>query len=153
MMKTWTAIALSMLACQIGFAQSINRPNGPTKPAHSEFFTSQAAMVLLDKKSPDALFGLTLSLDRDLPPNAEIKVQFENPALPDEFFEVAASVDARRLIMARSPHFTGITNHRAYLARTLVLDEHKQVISTHEQWIWFDMPAQLRSAYATKVID
>jgi hypothetical protein len=152
-MKSWIAIALSVLSCQASLAQSISRPNGPTRPAHSEFFTSQGALVLLDRDSPEALFGLTLSLDRDLPPHSEIKVRFENPTLPGEFFEVAATADSRRLVMAQSPHFVGITNRRAYLARTIVLDEHKQVISTHDQWIWFEMPAQLRSAYATKVID
>lgn len=77
----------------------------------------------------------------------------QNPTAPGEFFEVAATADASRLVMARSPHFIGIINQRAYLSRTLVLDENKQVISTHDQWIWFEMPAQMRSAYATKVFD
>lgn len=152
-MKIWTNLILSLLLSHAAYAQAAERPTGPTRPARSEFFTSEGAMVFVEKTKTDALFALTLSLHRDLPPNAQVKVLFENPSVPGEFFEVPVSVQANRTIMAQSPRFEGIKNQRSYLSKTLVTDDSGQVVSSHEQWIWFYMPPQLRSEFKTRIID
>ena len=151
---TNAAIAQEAAGSAPSFAAAAKEPpNGPRKGSRSEFFTTEGAMVFVQKTAPDALFALSLAVNRDLPPNAQIKVQFENPAVPGEHFEVPAEINARRQVMVQSPRFNAIKNRRSYLSRTLVQDEQGKLISTHDQWIWFDLPADFRAGFAMKITD
>jgi hypothetical protein len=66
---------------------------------------------------------------------------------------VAAALNEKGELHAQSPKFEGIKNKTTYLARTKITGPDKQIISEHNQWIWFEMPDVLRKAYATKVVD
>lgn len=129
------------------------RPSGPSKPTQSEFFTSQLAMVLLDQQEPTAIFALTLAAKKPLPSGSTIQVEFENPNQPDEPFIIAGLVAQNGKVVIQSPRFEGIRNRTAYLARTRVLGFDQQLLSVHDQWIWFEMPKSMRDAFATKVFD
>jgi hypothetical protein len=134
-------------------AEQIVRPSGPTQPARTEYFSSEVAGVVLDRAAPTVVFALTLAAQKEMPLNSAIRVEFENPADQNAPFIVTAKIDEKNQLMARSPRIEGITNKRAYLTRTKLLDEDQNVLSTHDQWIWFDFPKAFRSSYATKVID
>ncbi|MTW11762.1 hypothetical protein GM658_14240 [Pseudoduganella eburnea] len=110
-------------------------------------------MVLVERDASTAIFALTLSLEKVLPPNSSLQVEFEDPTAPDALFVVSGSVNEKGLLLAQSPKFEGLRNKRAYLARTKVLGADQQVLSIHDQWIWFNMPNELRKFYATKIID
>ena len=129
------------------------RPTGPTRATHSEFFTSEVAMVLVAREEPAALFALTLAIDKPLPSGSTLRIEFENPNMPDSPFVIDGAPDRNGKVLAQSPKFEGIQNKRAYLTRTKVIGADQQIISVHEQWIWFQMPKELRSAYATKIVD
>jgi hypothetical protein len=128
------------------------RPSGPSRPIQSEFFTSEVAMVLVAQQEPTAIFALTLVAKKALPTGSTIQVEFENPKQPDTPFIVAGGVQNGKLV-AQSPPFEGIHNRTAYLTRTKVYGADQQLLSVHDQWIWFEMPQAMRKAYATKIID
>lgn len=129
------------------------RPSGPSKPTQSEFFMSQLAMVLVAQQEPTALFALTLAAKKPLPSGSTIQVEFENPNRPDKPFIIAGVVAQNGKVVTQSPRFEGIRNRTAYLTRTRVLGSDQQLLSVHDQWIWFEMPKSMRDAYATKVFD
>ena len=129
------------------------RPTGPTRASRSEFFKSEVAMVLLARDEPAAIFALTLGIEKPLPSGATVRVEFENPNSPDSPFVVDGVPDKDGNVAAQSPKFEGIQNKKSYLTRTRVIGADRQVIAVHEQWIWFDMPKAMRSAYATKIVD
>jgi len=128
------------------------RPSGPSKPTQSEFFSSQVAMVLVAQQEPTAIFALTLGAKKPLPTGSTIQVEFENPTRPDTPFIVAGGVQNGKVV-AQSPPFEGIHNRTSYLTRTKVFGADQQLLSVHDQWIWFEMPQVMRQAYATKIID
>lgn len=129
------------------------RPSGSSRPAQSEFFTSQVAMVLVAQQESTAIFALTLATKKPLPNGSTIQVEFENPNRPDSPFIIANVVAQNGKVVAQSPKFEGIHNKTAYLTRTKVLGADQQLLSAHDQWIWFEMPQAMRNAYATKIID
>lgn len=110
-------------------------------------------MVLLARDEPAAIFALTLANEKPLPSGSTVRIEFENPNVPDSPFVVDGVLDENGNVVAQSPRFEGIQNKRSYLTRAKVIGADRQVISVHEQWIWFEMPKALRSAYATKIVD
>jgi hypothetical protein len=149
--KLLVAVSAALVVTAVSAEQM--RPTGPTRASHSEFFKSKVAMVLVARDEPAAIFALTLAIEKPLPSGSTVRVEFENPNSPDSPFVVDAVPDANGNVAAQSPKFEGIQNKRSYLARTRVIGADRQVVSVHEQWIWFDMPKELRSAYATKIVD
>jgi hypothetical protein len=79
-MKRLTALLLGMM-CFVLFSLPVEaqtkRPTGPVGATKSEFFTSQAALMLLDKDAPEVRFGLTLGVVKALPAGATLIVEFE----------------------------------------------------------------------------
>ena len=110
-------------------------------------------MVLLARQEPSAIFALTLVIEKPLPVGSTVFVEFENPNQPDSPFVIANVAAENGKILARSPKFVGIQNKRAYLSRTKLFGADEQLLSVHDQWIWFDAPPELRSAFATKISD
>lgn len=149
--KILTFVFIAVIST-IALAQEA-RPSGPSKPAQSEFFTSQLAMVLVAQQEPSAIFALTLAVKKPLPSGSTIQVEFENPNRPGESFIIAVAGVQDGKVAARSPRFEGIRNKTAYLARTRVFGADQHLLSVHDQWIWFEMPKALRDAYATKIFD
>jgi hypothetical protein len=129
------------------------RPSGPSKPAQSEFFTSQLAMVLVARQESTAIFALTLATKKPLPDGSTIRVEFENPNLPESPFVITNVVAKNGEVVVQSPRFEGIHNRTAYLTRTKVLGADQKPLSIHDQWIWFEMPIALRNKYETKIFD
>jgi hypothetical protein len=129
------------------------RPNGPAQPSKTEYFTSELASVLLARQAPVSVFALSLAPNKPLPAGSTVSVEFENPMNPDLPFIVPAELNRKGELHVQSPKFEGIKIKKAYLARTKVLGPELQVLSVHDQWIWFDMPDAMRKVYATKVID
>jgi hypothetical protein len=67
-------------------------------------------------------------------------------------FTVSVSTAGETELLFQSRPFLGIFNKRAYWSRAKVTGADGQVIATHEQWIWFDIPQALKSEYATKIL-
>lgn len=143
------AVTLSTAHAQTEVA----RPSGPTGASRSEYFASLAALVLVSKNSAASQFCITLGLVKPLPIGATLVVDFENPLRPDAPFRVSVTELSKRELVIQSPEFEGIYSKRAYLAKVEVIGSDGKTIAVHEQWIWFEMSAALKSVYATKILE
>lgn len=66
---------------------------------------------------------------------------------------VVGKLDESGELHARSPKVDRIHNKHAYLVRTKLIGQGQEILSVHDQWIWFELPKELRSGYATNIVD
>ncbi|MTW11769.1 hypothetical protein GM658_14275 [Pseudoduganella eburnea] len=130
-----------------------SRPSGPSKPTHSEYFVSVGAGVIQNREDPTSTFVIALAPNKPLPPNSTLLIEFENPSNPESPFVVVDKLDEKGELHARSPKVDRIYNKRAYLVRTKLIGEGQKILSIHDQWIWFELPKELRNGYATNIVD
>jgi hypothetical protein len=97
------------------------RPNGPSRPAHSEYFVSVAAGVLQSRDDPASTFAISLTLNKPLPLDSTLLVEFENPLDLESPLVVVGRLNENGEMHARSPKVERIQNRRAYLVRTKIL--------------------------------
>lgn len=147
MNKFYTLLLIFLLfACKT--VSTTDNSSSPLSATKSEYLSTSGGGFLL--KSGKPMYAMTYTTIKQLPEGTILNVSFENPENPNEPFLSKVTPEGERILI-RSKTMSAIKNRTNYkVIVELVQDE--QIISTHVQYVRFDMPDAVLNQMGVKTL-
>lgn len=131
-------ITLILVLTLAGCATSLTSSNSssPLSAASSEFLETSGGGFLL--KSGKPMYAMTYTAIKQIPSGVVLRVSFENPEEPNAPLVTEVMPGGER-ILVRSKPLNAIKNRKNYKV-IVELVKDTQIISSHVQYVRFDMP-------------